>query len=118
MIRGKLDPFFETGTEGVLWAVVDDEKPNDYTGLHVLRDWDYLRVFDADGKMVWEGDVALEWTRRYTPFPNNPEWGQQEVFGYWVHGFQRTLEPEVWAQMFFDGLPAELIPIKERQGAP
>lgn len=46
-IQGRGEAYWETGTEGVLWAVIDDQKP-DYDGLYVLKDGDHLTIFDRD----------------------------------------------------------------------
>jgi hypothetical protein len=108
IIHGKLDPFFETGTEGVIWSVYDESKKG-YDGLFCLEDGDKLTVYGHDGvTVIWEGVVALEYKRNWHAYPLNPQYGQQAVYGYWVHGFQATLAPEVWAMMFFAGLPAKL----------
>lgn len=109
-IEGRLDPYFETGTEGVVWSLMDPRIPG-YDGLFNLDDGDTLTVLRAD-KIVWQGVVDLEWERGYRPYPMNPSLGQQEIFGYWVHGFQRDLEPEVWAKFFFDNCRAIVEPTK------
>lgn len=108
VITGKLDPFFETGTEGVIWSFYEDGK-NGYDGLNSLKNGDALKVYSSDDSILWEGIVNLEYKRRYRQYPLNPQYGQQEIFGYWVHGFQENLEPEVWGKMFLDTLKAELI---------
>ena len=90
VIRGVLDPFFETGTEGVIWSVYEDGRTG-YDGLNCLADGDYLRIFDKEDptKVVWEGIIDLEWERNYRKYPLNPKYGQQEVGGFWVHGIQK-----------------------------
>lgn len=109
IIKGKLDPFFETGTEGVIWSVYEDGKEG-YDGLHCLEDGDYLMVFNPDDdSLVWEGNVNLEYERNYRPYPMNPKYGQQEVYGFWVHGLQENVEPEDWGTWFFKSYPANLI---------
>lgn len=110
MIRGRLENYWETGTEGVRWALVEDGKPG-YDGLHALRDGDRLTVYagDEDGTVLWEGVVELEYERLWRPYPKNPEYGQQAIFGYWVRGFQVDLEPEVWASWFIEGRRAHLL---------
>lgn len=108
LVSGVLEPFFETGTEGVVWSVYDPRKRG-YEGLNQLQNGDHLTVYEPDGVTIrWKGVVRLEYKRNYRPYPMNPKYGQQEVLGYWVHGLQRTLEPEAWARMFFDGLPCLL----------
>ncbi len=113
-VRGVLEPFFETGTEGVIWSVYDTSITNDegkwtYDGLYCLQDGDKLTVYEPDGTTVrWQGTVKLEYKRNWQPYPGNPQYGQQAVLGYWVHGLQEDLPPEAWAQMFFDALPVLL----------
>lgn len=108
-VSGVLDPFFETGTEGVIWSVYDPRKGG-YDGLNCLKDGDHLTVFEPDGETVrWQGVVKLEYKRRFRPYPANPQYGQQEVLGFWVHGLQEGLAPTVWAKMFFDRLPCLLV---------
>lgn len=110
IINGKLDPFFETGTEGVIWSVYEDGKMG-YEGLNCLEYGDYLRVYDKSKttKIIWEGSIFFDWDINWRPYPMNPKHGQQEVLGYWVHGIQKDLEPKVWGKWFFDMLPAQLI---------
>lgn len=108
IIKGKLDPFFETGTEGVLWSLYDENNKG-YESLHVLKNGDYLKVFNENNTIYWEGEIKLEYKRNYQPFPMNPQYGQQAVLGYWVHGLQEILNPEYWGKMFFNQMKAELI---------
>jgi len=109
-IKGKLDPFFETGTEGVIWSLFDDTKEG-YDALVILDQGDYLTIFDPDDstKVVWEGNIDLEYERNYHPYPMNPQSGQQAIMGMWVHGIQRNVEPDEWGTWFFKAYPAELI---------
>lgn len=112
VITGKLEPFFETGTEGVIWSIYENGKTG-YDGLHPLKNGDKVTIFAGDNSVLWDGIVSLEYKRRYKQYPLNPKYGQQEVFGYWVHGFQENLEPTIWSKMFFDELNAQLIKGKE-----
>jgi hypothetical protein len=109
-IIGKLDPFSETGTEGVIWSLHENGKEG-YDGLHCLGEGDHLTVYDPvdNTKVVWQGNIDLEYERNYRPFPMNPEYGQQEVGGMWVHGIQRTVTPEDWGTWFYKQYPAELV---------
>ena len=112
IFQGKLDPFFETGTEGVLWSLYDNDN-NGYKSLHVLKNGDYLKVYNEQQQVYWEGEIQLEYKRNYRPYPQNPKYGQQEIFGYWIHGLQENIQPEFWAKMFFNEMTAEL---KEKEG--
>jgi hypothetical protein len=111
LLAGQLDPFFETGTEGVIWSLLLPGVPG-YDNWVPLADGDRLRIYGAQGTVAWEGPVHLEHQRRYRPYPMNPACGQQEVFGFWVHGFQADVDPEVWATAFFTGMPAVVAPRK------
>lgn len=105
VIHGHLDPFFETGSEGVVWSVVWSGVPG-YESLFGLENGDELLIYNADGSVAWQGIVALEYQRRHRPYPFNPALGQQEVLGFWVHGLQENLAPETWANAFFERRPA------------
>jgi hypothetical protein len=107
-IIGVLDAFFETGTEGTLWAIIDNDKTG-YEALNILKDGDYLFVEGDGGDIVWEGEVKLDYEVNYEPYPSRPEFGQQCVLGYWVHGLQEGLPPETWATWFFESRPAVLL---------
>lgn len=99
LVNGRLDPFFETGTEGVMWSVSDEASPG-YNGLHVLHDGDLLTIYADDGSTLWAGTIAYEYDRLAQPLPNNNK--HQAIFNHWVHGLQSDLEPETWARYFFD----------------
>lgn len=100
-IHGELEAFWETGTEGVYWSVIDPSLPG-YDGLWNLNDGDHLRVLDADDTVLWEGVIALEYEQNWQPYDDDDaEYGQQAVHGYWVHGLQQEVDPETWASLFF-----------------
>lgn len=109
-IKGKLEPFSETGTEGVVWSLHEDGVDG-YDGLNCLCQGDYLTVYDPKDstKIVWEGNIDFEYERNYHPFPKNPQYGQQAIFNIWVNGIQRDVEPDDWGLWFFKEYPAELI---------
>ena len=108
-IKGKLEPYFETGTDGTIWAVYEDGKEG-YDGLHILKKGDNLIIFQPEnpGIVIWEGNIDLEYERNYHPYPMNPQYGQQAIYGVWVHGFQRDVLPEEWGTWFFKHYPCEL----------
>jgi hypothetical protein len=111
-LKGKLDPYFETGTEGVIWSVVVDGYEG-YDSLLPLKDGDQLKVLGSDGQLIWSGVVNLEWKRNWRLYPMNPAYGQQAVLGLWVHGLQSDVNPEVWARWFLDTLRCEVIPTRK-----
>lgn len=111
-IRGFLEPFFETGTEGVVWSLQDPGLPG-YDGLDPLEDGDELHVLDDTGGTLWDGIVRLDFLTGRLPRWAGGEPVQQAVLGYWVRGVQEGMDPEAWGRMFFDSRRAVL-----RHGAP
>lgn len=112
IIKGKGETFFETGTEGIIWSLLEPDKQG-YEGLHCLRNGHYLKVFEIDNQaqVVWEGVVDLEYERQKIK-SNYSDYEQQAILGYWVRGFQKDLEPKVWANFFFNANYMELIKTK------
>lgn len=108
-VIGRLEPFFETGTEGVIWSLHDMSLPG-YDGLWPLYSGDHLQVVDG---VPWKGVIDLEYTRnrQASPYGGN---GGQVANGLWVHGFQSDMEPDEWATMFFEERRAILTPSSEQ----
>ena len=107
-IWGIGEAYWETGTEGVFWTVQDAKCPNSYEGLNILENGDYLTIFDKgeESKILWRGRIALESeSHRET---NEYGYNGQAIWGYWVHGLQRTSDVEEWTKYFFYGYPMEL----------
>lgn len=102
-IKGILDPFWETGTEGVIWMFNDPTLPG-YYQMYTIKNR-HLEVLDDNNQTLWAGKVKLEYKRNFHPYPSrageDKVYGQQSIRGYWVHGFQKDLDPELWADMFF-----------------
>lgn len=111
MIKGTLEGWSETGTEGMVWCVEEDGKEG-YNALNPLRDGDHLRIL-SDDILIWEGVIDLEYETGYRPYPMNPEYGQQCACGFWVRGNQKGFEIENWAKLFLSKPPlrAELVRI-------
>ena len=104
-----LECFWETGTEGVVWSFVDKSKPG-YYELNTIQGHHLIVLSDSD-EVLWSGIVELEYERlRQTGFRE-----QQAINGYWVHGFEKTLSPETWADYFFKRKRAILIKHPENQ---
>lgn len=108
-LDGRLEPFAQTATEGIEWTLLNRVLPG-YAGLHALTSGDVLTIFDDAGGHLWHGVVDFEYQRRKVLFPQNPEYEQQALLGYWVHGLQSDCEPETWAGWFFDRRRATVQP--------
>lgn len=87
LIVGRLEPFCEMGTEGVVWSIVQQGLPG-YEGLFGLENGDDLRIYGPNGTVAWEGTIRWQATPR------------------WSHGAQAGLDPEAWGRVFYDECPA------------
>jgi hypothetical protein len=99
VVRGILEDFFETGTEGVMWAVYEDGKTG-YDGLHRLEAGDHLLITDEAGAARFEGFIEPDFEKGWTEYPMNPGHGQPCALGMWIHWTQSGWEPDDWAALF------------------
>jgi len=98
-IHGVLEDFFETGSEGIHWAVVDDDDES-YDGLHFIKAGDYLTILGSDEGVLWKGIIACDRKSGFQKYPQNPEYGQPQALGYWIHWTQKGFKPDDWARFF------------------
>ena len=95
-IKGKLHSYFETGTEGVYWAIQDEKYIGepfwDMKGLNILENGDHLTIFEKGSKNVlWEGELKL--SRMHKVIKTDPHlvktlengYSQLNIDGVWVH---------------------------------
>lgn len=125
-IRGTLEDFFETGCEGVMWAVYEDGKSG-YDALNILEQDDWLRITDEHGKVLFEGFIDCDRKKGWHEYPMNPGHGQPCALGMWIHWTQKGWEPDDWARLFFrrhlidnpgPALRAELVINRKRPKTP
>jgi len=105
-VLGKGEAYFETGTEGVYWAVCDNQKDG-YDGLYLIKDGDNLIIYDKKDteKIVWQGIINLEYETHMCTSSFNSDYKQQAILGLWVHGLQKTENQEEWAKYFIEAYP-------------
>lgn len=72
-----------------------------YKGLHILKDGDYLMIFDKQDprKLVWDDTIQLRHYDSFTEHTSN---------GMWIHSDQEGVPREVWEKFFLEGYPAKL----------
>jgi len=108
-IVGVLEAFSDQGTEGICWAIIDNDKTGPESLLSV-NDGDYLFVEDGNGGIDWEGTISLRTDTNLEPYPFNDRGDHwQRVKNCTVHGLQENVEPNVWFEWFAMNRPAVLI---------
>lgn len=96
---GMLEPFCETGTEGVIWSVSEYGKTS-YDALHCLEDGDKVTVYAnvRDGAVEWEGRINF---------------GPQQITKIdWTEVVRTTspVETRQWLQWSWQHRPAVIVP--------
>jgi hypothetical protein len=99
IIHGELEDFFETGTEGVVWAVQEDGDKS-YSGLHPIQEGDHLTILADNEEIIWDGVIACDRETGFEKHPNSSKYGQPQALGLWVHWTQKGFHPDDWARFF------------------
>jgi|AntRauTorckE6833_2_1112554.scaffolds.fasta_scaffold31933_1 hypothetical protein len=91
--------YFETGTEGVYWAIIEDNKSG-YDALHLIEEGDVLTIFNKDGQVIFSDKIFkdTETGKRARGFGSEIE--QQTALGLWIHWVQKGWTPDDWATLF------------------
>lgn len=110
VLKGRLEIFSEQGTEGSHWSFYEDGKTG-YDGLHCLEKGDVLRIFNdaARTELLWQGTVDFDHTseRQHRALIGDVQW--LDKVGT-VHGLQKGVDKDRWADMFLAEKPAVLVP--------
>jgi len=99
VIRGELVDYFETGTEGVVWSVSDDDDQG-YSGLHVIKEGDHLTILDRLGHELWRGVIRFDRKIGWQRYSGSRTLGQPSALGHWIHWTQRGFKADDWAKFF------------------
>ena len=98
IFEGILEPFYETGTEGILWSIQEHKHIHstggyengprwDYEGLKTLENGDQLIVYKKDGSVEIEYKINLD-TSIMT------------YNGYYVYGMPKSIDHTLWWKLF------------------
>lgn len=96
--RGVLISYFETGSEGLIWAMQRTGLEG-HEGLIILKAGDYLDIYSPEGEIIFSDvikpdmDIGL---RRQLPGHRL----QQSAKGFWIHWIQKGFEADDWASYF------------------
>ena len=98
--HGELEAYFETGTEGVMWSLVEDGKTG-YDALVIIEPGDRLTVYGEDGRTpLFDGIVRPDHEIGYRPHFEGAGHGQPCALGLWIHWTQKGWQPDDWARLF------------------
>lgn len=100
-IEGTLEAWTPEIGEPLLWVIHETGRPGP-EGVHPLLNGDLLIVDDWDGTPIWIGTIEFDFEAGLRQDPADPSSMRQAIAGYWVHGFQKGEDPELWARMFFE----------------
>lgn len=99
MFKGKLEAFWETGSEGIHWFLYLDGKEG-YDALYSIEEGDYITIYNEENDIIYESDIIKDRFSNWRSYPMNPLIGQQVAGNYWVHWLQANVEPELWSRWF------------------
>lgn len=97
--HGVLEGYWETGTEGVQWVLLEDG----YSGYEAFREieaGDHLTVYDDHDVVLFADTIKQDRKTGWRPYPLNPSCGQQCALGFWIHWIQQGWDPDAWAYLF------------------
>lgn len=101
VLKGVVDHWYETGSEGVCWVFLNGGKRTWDDGMKFLEAGDRLKVFGEDGKIVvFDGKIVPNYRIGWRKYPMNPKYGQPAALGYWIHWTQKGWKPDDWASLF------------------
>lgn len=96
--RGVLTGYFETGLEGVMWAMKRDGLEG-YGSLVMLEAGDYLEISSKDNEVVFSGVIKPDKTVGRMPYFFSGR-TQPSALGLWIHWTQEGFKPDDWAMYF------------------
>lgn len=96
--EGRFSDFFETGTEGSLWAL-ERFGLSGYEALVLLQSGDEIEVYDPSGTAVYSGIIEPDHNGNRMARLSGRQ--QPTSNGRWVHWIQAGVDPGLWGSWFF-----------------
>ncbi len=98
---GKLEAFFETGTEGAYWSIEVDGLDG-YDSLRIIHGGDRLVIYEADGSIMFDEIFVEDHVSGWAPYQSKWPYGrgQQICGGLWVHWIPKGWSPQRWIELF------------------
>lgn len=115
-MKGKLNTYFETGTEGSYWAIYDESKKNKdgflpHSAMKILKNGDFLKIYvPGTDQIYWEGKIELldivshimmrndKFKKHMSNYVQQHEDGSEQfcLAGRWVHAMPINIDLAVW----------------------
>jgi hypothetical protein len=99
--EGVLFPYFETGCEGLVWALQRDGLDG-YKGLVCLEEGDLVTIRSPEGRVLFEDTIKQDYENGTIPRYEGAKHTQVTALGYWVHWSQAGWAPDDWAKLFLE----------------
>lgn len=101
MVIGRLGVIWDEVSQSSVWVVYSLEH------IYIIQAGDFLEVIANVEQLHWAETIDLDYSIQWSV--QSHRCGQL-LCGWWFKGFQRNMNPKLWAEMFFEGYRAKLIP--------
>lgn len=101
-VVGRVDMYFETGTEGAYWSLEEINGLSGYEGLRIIGGGDRLVVYNDDGSVYLDQILIEDHDVGWHPYNSDYPYGlgQQTCAGLWVHWIPKGYSAEEWAEIY------------------
>ncbi len=93
--KGELTWDLAPDCEGILWAMETGDVSVGYKGTIYIKRGDHLKIFDEQGRMIFDGIIELDFETGY-----DTATCRQRALGIWVHWIQKGWSPDDWGRLF------------------
>lgn len=105
VIRGHIEGYWEQGWEGrIEYVFVAEEGNNIREKTIFLSKGHYLRIYNEEGKIIWEGGIELVGKSWWESF-------KESKLSIWSESKQKGVSYEQWIEWFWQKTPlkAEMV---------